>query len=520
MAELEDSELGELLDVSIATETKKIIEGDRDQFFEKIDISNFDDEIVKSFTNRSKTAGSKQYDNMVKPYDVLDCAAPPYNMAYLTQLYEVSPIHASAIDARVDNVVGLGWYFDYTEKTKREREAKAAKEEERIQFDGVLAKEKSRLYTQLQEMLGHNEIEEVLNAMVTDAYTTGNGYLEVGRTVEGNIGYLGHIPAKDIRVRNKKDGFVQYVDGNPIFFRNFGDRETTDPFKKDMNPNEIIHYKIYSPTNQYYGVPEVVSVVEAIAGIQYATKYNLEYFENKAVPRYIIKLKNVQINEAQQAKLMKFFETTTKNTSHRSLMVPIVGSEKSDISFEAVETGKQEASFGEYIEMNMMLILARHRIAKGYLGISDGQGLSSSRDADKIFKDSVTGPQQRILEKKLARVMSELTERFEFKLAEYSLTDEKTQSEIDERYLRMGVMVPDEVRSNLGYSRRTDGNGDDPVDARALAILGAKAAASKQTYEQNNAGQRARDKERTANNTDSTHSATGRNPKGAGRVQQ
>lgn len=519
MAEL-DSELGEVLDIAIATETKKIISGDKDQFFDKINIDSFDEEIVKSFTNRDKTVKSKQHDGMVKPYDVLDCAPPPYNMAYLTHLYEISPIHASAVDARVDNVVGLGWYLDYTEKTKREREQRASNEEERNQFDGVLAKEKSRLTSTLDAMLGNSEIEEVLNAVVTDAYTTGNGYIEVGRTVEGKVGYIGHIPAKDIRVRNKKDGFVQYVDGNPIFFRNFGDLEKRDPFKQDMNPNEIIHYKVYSPTNQYYGVPEVVSVVDAIAGIQYATKYNLEYFENKAVPRYIIKLKNVQINEAQQAKLMKFFETTTKQTSHRSLMVPIVGSEKSDISFDAVETGKQEASFREYIEMNMMLILARHRISRSYLGISEGQGLSSSRDADKIFKDSVTGPQQTIFEKKFNRVVSELSDRFVFKLAEYSLTDEKTQSEIDERYLRMGVFVPDEVRSHLGYNRRPDGNGDDPMDARTLAILGAKEQASKQTYEQTNQGNRARDSERSSHNPDSAHSSTGRNAKGEGRIQQ
>ena len=520
MAELDSSDLGEIGNVFIATETKKIITGDKDQFYDEVDLGDFNDNIQKSFRNRSKTAGTKQWSSKIKAYELLDCAAPPYNMSYLTQLYEVSPIHASAVDARVDNVVGLGWYFDYNDSTKREREAIAAKEEERIKFDGILAKEKSRLTTQLEEMTGNDELEEVLNAVVTDAYTTGNGYFEIGRTAEGKIGYIGHIPSKDIRVRNKKDGFVQFVDNKPIFFRNFGDTTQVDPLNGDPNPNEIIHYKVYSPTNQYYGVPEVVSVVDSIAGIEYATKYNLEYFENKAVPRYIIKLKNVQINTEQQAKLMKFFETTTRETSHRSIMVPVVGGEKSDISFEAVETGKQEASFGEYIEMNMMLILARHRIAKGYLGISDGQGLSSSRDSDKIFKDSVTGPQQRILEKKFNRIVSEMSNRYIFKLAEYSLTDEKTQSEIDERYLRMGVFLPDEVRSQLGYSRRPDGHGDDPMDARALAILGDKTTASKQTYEQTNQGNRARDRERAAHNPDSDHSATGRNPKGEGRVQQ
>jgi capsid portal protein len=45
----------------------------------------------------------------------------------------------------------------------------------------------------------------------TDVQATGNGYLEIGRKVTGEIGYIGHIPSATIRVRRLRDGFVQIV---------------------------------------------------------------------------------------------------------------------------------------------------------------------------------------------------------------------------------------------------------------------------------------------------------------------
>jgi capsid portal protein len=42
----------------------------------------------------------------------------------------------------------------------------------------------------------------------TDLQATGNGFLEIGRTVTGEIGYVGHIPATTVRVRRLRDGFV------------------------------------------------------------------------------------------------------------------------------------------------------------------------------------------------------------------------------------------------------------------------------------------------------------------------
>jgi hypothetical protein len=50
-----------------------------------------------------------------------------------------------------------------------------------------------------------NDEESFTNVMMkvlTDYEATGNGYLEIGRTVRGEIGYVGHIPATTMRARS------------------------------------------------------------------------------------------------------------------------------------------------------------------------------------------------------------------------------------------------------------------------------------------------------------------------------
>lgn len=427
------------------------------------------DEFEKVMINRAGTAGSKYQDDALEMtmYGATDTIEPVYNMESLAKLYDNDPFHAAAVDALVDNIVGLGYYFDYSRASNKVRE-KASQEspERKIKVDNKLEDKKQELDDYINDMNKMDSLDEILERVVKDRFSMGNGYIEIGRTIDGQIGYIGHIPAQGIRIRRKRDGFVQYVGHKPVFFRNFGDLDTPNPFSDEI-PNEIIHFRKYSPIDQYYGVPEIVSAVDAIAGNQYATQYNIEYFQNKAVPRYVIKTKGVRLDLTQKRELLQFFETSTLGRSHRSVLVPLPANEKADIEFEAIETGKQEASFGEYTEANIKTILARHRVPINRLGIVAG-GTGDSRDSDKIFKEAVCRPEQRIIEKLFSRFIKELTNAFIFKLNEYTLTDEDQQSTIDERDLRMGVLLPDERRAKIGLPPRPDSNGDEPLDIRAL----------------------------------------------------
>ena len=358
---------------------------------------------------------------VVNGYSLWDIVNPPYDLDNLASLYDQSSIHYAAINARVMNTVGLGFEFAETLKARRRVE--------KAQSDPVKLEKVRKSVQDLREELdvlfeSLNVEETLIETMVRvwqDCLTVGNGYLEIGRNNEGKVGYIGHIPATMVRVRRHRDGFVQLSRANKIqaiFFRNFQDLEMEDPINGDPNPNEIIHFKMYSPNSTYYGIPAAVSAAAAIIGDKFAKEYNIDYFENKAIPRYAIILKGAKLSNKSKAELVNYFRNEVKGRNHGTLVIPLpasIGSD-SDIKFEKLEAGVQDASFDKYRKSNRDEILIANRVPAPKVGVYDNANLAVSRDADKTFKMQVIGPDQAIIEKKINRLLSEFTDMLQFKL--------------------------------------------------------------------------------------------------------
>lgn len=400
---------------------------------------------------------------VVNGYSLWDIINPPYDLDNLAHLYDQSSIHYAAINARVMNTVGLGFEFTETLKAKRKIE--------RVQDDKPKLERTRKQLQDLKEELDITfedlNIEETfIETMVRvwqDVLTIGNGYLEIGRNNSGKIGYIGHIPGTMVRIRRKRDGFVQISRSNKIqavFFRNFQDTETEDPINMDPNPNEIIHFKMYSPNHTYYGIPSAVSAAAAIVGDKFAKEYNIDYFENKAIPRYAIILKGAKISQRSKQELVNYFRNEVKGRNHGTLIIPIpasVGSD-TDIKFEKLEAGVQDASFDKYRKSNRDEILVANRVPAPKVGVYDNANLAVSRDADKTFKMQVIGPDQAVIEKKINRIVAEFTDMLQLKLKKIDLMDEEMESRIYDRYLRTEVMSPNEVRGKVGLPERKNGD--------------------------------------------------------------
>lgn len=462
--------------------------------------------------HRGDGAGSKKIEDPdVTGYVMFEAVEPPYNMDYLAKLYEVSAPHHAAVDAKVSNSVGLGYDFLETDATKEKIEEIDDEDLRSLTFlRRKISRAKASLRAKIDSLNEDESFTEVMKKIDTDYEATGNAYMEIGRKIDGTIGYIGHIPSPNMRVRRKRDGFIQIVNNKIVFFRNYGDKDTPDPLGNDPRPNEVIHLKKYTPTNNYYGVPDIIPSLQALAGDEFASKFNLDYFENKAVPRYIVVVKGAKLSNESQRKLLEFFQTGLKGKNHRSLYIPLPaddGNTKVEFKMEPVEAGIQDSSFRNYRKENRDEILMSHRVPVTKVSMGDGVSLAAARDADKNFKEQVTRPTQDYFEKKINKVMKEFTDMFYLKFNELTLTDEDTQSKIDERYLRMQVVVPNEVRARKGMPA-LDG-GDTPI------VLNAQARAEQNAQSTRN---RRRDQERQNNAPDVDGEA--RNPQGEGRSAQ
>jgi PBSX family phage portal protein len=316
-----------------------------------------------------------------------------------------------------------------------------------------------------------NEFESFTESLVkiwVDVLTTGNGYMEVGRNRAGKIGYIGHIPSIHIRVRRARDGFVQKSGSKFIFFRNYSDLNVVDPINGDPNPNEIIHFSLYSPTNTYYGVPSAVAALSAIVGDKFAKEYNIDYFENKSIPRYAIILKGAKLSEKSKQEVVNYFRNEIKGNNHGTLFVPLPATlgKDIDLKFEKLENNVQEGSFDKYRKSNRDEIMVAHRVPAPKIGVYDNANLAVSRDADKTFKVQVIGPDQKMIEKKINRIVKEFSDMKTFKFAEIDIIDDDIRSRIWDRYLRTEVVTPNEVRAKLGMNPLEAGDHPLPYPTR------------------------------------------------------
>jgi hypothetical protein len=194
-----------------------------------------------------------------------------------------------------------------------------------------------------------------------------------------------------------------------------------------------------------------------------------------------------------------------KGQNHRTLFIPLPPDSpdnKVEFKMDPIENGVQEGSFEKYHKSNSEDILMSHQVPISKVGGGQGLSIASALANDRTFKEQVAKPAQRMLEKVLNKIIKEKTDMFKITLNELTLTDENTQSQIDERYLKTQVIVPNEVRTRLGLPMRP--GGQDPVQLT-----------SQQRAE--NTTQRQRDTERQNNASDSPETTSGRNAGGEGR---
>jgi len=442
-------------------------------------------------------------------YGLFDVITPPYNMYELANFYDTSFANHAAIDAKVENVVGLGYRFDIADRTMLRfemSEDQAAVNRARNRIERM----KFELKDWLENLNDDDSFTKTMEKFYTDVQATGNGFLEIGRTVTGDIGYVGHIPATTMRVRRLHDGFVQIIGNSVVYFRNF-EAKNPNPMTNDARPNEIIHYKEYSPLNTFYGIPDIIAAMPSLIGDQLASQYNIDYFENKAVPRYIVTLKGAKLSSDGEDKMFRFLQTGLKSQSHRTLYIPLPGdteNNKVEFKMEPIENGIQEGSFKEYRKQNRDDILIAHQVPISKLGGADS-GIAAALSQDRTFKEQVSRPAQKHLEKVVNKIVREKTDILELKFNELTLTDEIAQSQIIERYVKTQVMTPNEAREKLDLPQRVDG--DEPFVMSPRQTTDTRA---------NLAGNRQRDAERTNNNSDSPTTISGRNAQGEGRSSQ
>jgi PBSX family phage portal protein len=397
---------------------------------------------------------SKQVPEDVWDYEKTGAKEPPYNLEALAQFLEINTFHARCCKAKAIVTAGLG--FDF------------------VVPEGVASADaKNRAV--LQEFFAYPNEEmtwgEILENALTDFEALGNGYFEVVRNRFG-IGpprAIYHVPAVTMRVRKDKRGFIQRRGMKTAYFRKFGTNPTSvdafDPRDRDKPPgrrrlcHEIIHLKNYHPRSTYYGLPDFLPAMRALVGNKMAGDFNIQFFENNAVPQYAIIVKGGELARGARKRIEEYFRQHIKGQAHKTLFleVPTEEGEKVDVEIQPLAVEIKDSSFRMFRSDNAEEIRVAHGVPGRLIGLTEKGGLGGSGEGtsqQEIFKYHVIEPKQTRLE---YRINNFLIKRgfgirdWEIRFREIDVTDEAKVAEIVQKLVHLGVLTINEGRHEMGY---------------------------------------------------------------------
>ena len=359
---------------------------------------------------------------------------PPYNLEALASLYETNAAHKACVDAKVTNIVGLGYRFV------------PVGDETQASEDNL----------QLLEHLFANcnpdmTFTEIMRGVWTDVECLGNGCLEITRNSRGEIDGFYHVPAVTIRVRADHDGYVQIREGRKRHFRALGSEERIDE-QSGLVQNEILHFYKYTPQSSYYGVPDIIPALSAMLGDRAASEYNLDFFEHNAVPRLAIIVEGAQLSEGLLSQIQHYMESEIKGQAHKTLVLEAPGTDaKVRIEPLTVNT-KEDAGFTEYHRQSRDTVLMVHRVPPAKVTIIEDSNRANANDQDKTFREQVVRPEQRRVEYKVnSMIRNEVgISDWQFRFREMDLTEELQEAEVAKIYSDIGAWSVNEIRAQQG----------------------------------------------------------------------
>jgi PBSX family phage portal protein len=368
-------------------------------------------------------------------YALGEALEPPYDLGALAQLYETNGVHKACVDAKVTNTVGLGYRFVPVS-----------------QDHGPADPDNLAL---LEHLFGNCNPEmtftEVMRSVWTDVECLGNGYVEITRNSRGEIDGLYHVPGTTVRLCGQGQGFVQVRGVEKRHFRMLGTRDELDPIT-DEPQNEMMHLKKYTPQSSHYGIPDITAALPAVVGDKSAREYNIDFFENHAVPRMAIIVEGGQLSDEVLTQIQEYMESEIKGQGHKTLVLDVPGNDVR-IRLEPLTVGvQQDAAFLGYRQANRDEILMVHRVPPSKVTVVENANLANSRDQDKTFTEQVIRPEQRRIEYRLNRMIREQMGigDWRFRFEEMDLAEAREEAEIAEIYAKIGAWTVEEIRARQG----------------------------------------------------------------------
>ncbi|QWH09521.1 phage portal protein [Bacillus mycoides] len=377
--------------------------------------------VVKGAAGVSNPVISRQQEEPSEKNAINGVIEPPYRIEDLQQIRENSTILGQCIDAYKRNIAGFGHEMKY--KQGDVKETVEMKNEWSYVSDEVIP------YFSFDK-----PFKEVLETVIDDRETTGNGYIEVIRNMEKRPAELINMLPQYMRVMRKDQEaqevvyvingkpikrkkffrrYVQEVDTNTIYFKEFGDprflNKKTGKYGAashgEDEATEVLHLKI---GNGAYGIPRWLSHVVHMVGARKAEELNLRYFkQGRHVPMAMI-IKNGLLDDDSEAALADYASSIEgEDNQHKFLLLQLKAGEDeatgepvpADIELKSLaDILQNDALFLEYDEKSRQKVQSAFRLPDVYVGYIRDFNRATAESVREITEEQVFEPERNNLE--------------------------------------------------------------------------------------------------------------------------
>lgn len=369
---------------------------------------------------------------------------PALPLSELSSLLERSTPQYRAVKAKAGDAVVRGWSLEAADGIENPNEANRQRLREFFEFGSARGQ----------------SIESTLENMVIDLESLGNGALEVVREEDGTPKEINHIPAKTIRrakdfskfkhERGRMKVFYKAIEGEVPISKDDGSAGESIPFVDQAN--DLIYLVKYSPNSDFYGMPDVVPALRSVTGDLFQKEFNLAFFENGAIPAYMVVIEGAELDANLQTMIEDFFKFEMKGQAkqHRTMILPIP-IEGVKVTIERVTPEINEGSFRLFHETAVDEILSANGVPplRAFMQKPGAFGRDQSREINKVYKESVIDPLQRLIEATITKWI--IRDGFEindwiFRLKPLGFEERELASLAAERLAKTKAVSPNEIR--------------------------------------------------------------------------
>lgn len=364
---------------------------------------------------------------------------PPIPPERLLTLYEENAVHAACIDAKAADAVGQGWRLipegetTVTTEPQSEQEVDLKQRLEAVTPDLTF----SELLLQAareQQIFGMSAWEIIREAVAVKAPEpeVGDKTVEPQGVTEGgvfkqdpsplaDIVAIYPIPGHTIRATRSRDLYVQTRSGRLRWFKRFGceaeylvsDGSVAPPgTPPEMLASEILIFRTYNARSPYYGIPDWVSAIPALAELTAIREFNISWFSSGGTADRIVSITAASNDTAKEA-ASNIEAKLRANAGRGHVTIVVSGTEdlKVDVKSMASGTGRgegnRERQFRGGREDLVKEVLMSHRTPPYRVGWADlgGLGGNAAKEMLRAYRLGGIEPIQTIMEDRLNQTL-------------------------------------------------------------------------------------------------------------------